>query len=109
MNVLFICNQNQHRSVTAEELFRDRFNTESAGLYNEKPVTESQLDWADIIFVMEGFQRTELGKRFPKTYLKKQIISLDIPDMFQYNQEELKDLIKKRMDDVLPTISQAVV
>jgi len=52
MNILFICNQNQNRSKTAEELFKDRFNTRSAGLYNEKPVTEKQISWADVIIVM---------------------------------------------------------
>ena len=47
MKILFICNQNQHRSKTAEELFKDRFDTASAGLYNEKPVTEQELEEAE--------------------------------------------------------------
>lgn len=94
MKALFICNQNQHRSKTAEELFKNRFETRSAGLYNEHPVKQEDLEWADIIIVMEDFQRTELSKRFPELYLKKQIISLDIPDMYQYDQKELKDLLE---------------
>ena len=40
MKVLFVCNQNENRSKTSEELFKGRFQTKSAGLYNEKPVTE---------------------------------------------------------------------
>ena len=107
MKILFICNQNQHRSRTAEDLFKDRFETRSAGLYNEHPVEEKDLDWADIVIVMEDFQRTELSKRFPKTYMKKQIISLEIPDMFQYNQPELIELLEKRMKEHLPSIAQA--
>ena len=101
MNILFICNQNQHRSKTAEELFKDRCNTKSAGLFNEKPVNESQLQWADLIVVMEDFQRSELAKRFPKQYLQKKIISLDIPDMFSYNQPELIDHLNSRMTKIL--------
>ncbi|MBW2972163.1 phosphotyrosine protein phosphatase [Candidatus Woesearchaeota archaeon] len=97
MKALFICNQNQHRSKTAEELFKNRFETRSAGLYNEHPVKQEDLEWADIIIVMEDFQRTELSKRFPELYLKKQIISLDIPDMYQYDQKELKDLLEQRI------------
>lgn len=104
MKVLFICNQNQHRSKTAEAMFKDRFQTRSAGLYNEHPVKEQDLEWADIIIVMEDFQRTELSKRFPKLYLKKQIISLDIPDMYQYNQKELRDLLEKRMSQAIPQL-----
>jgi predicted protein tyrosine phosphatase len=106
MNVLFICNQNQHRSKTAEELFKSRFQTRSAGLYNEHPIEEKDLEWANMVIVMEDFQRTELAKRFPKAYLKKQIIVLDIPDMFQYNSPELKDILEKRMQERMPAIAQ---
>jgi len=56
MKVLFVCNQNQNRSKTAKDFFRDRFNTKSAGLYNEKPVTEKEISWADTIVVMQDKQ-----------------------------------------------------
>lgn len=98
MKVLFTCNQNENRSKTAEELFKDRFETRSAGLYNEKPVTERQLSWADKIIVMEDSQRSEIAKRFPKQYMKKQIISLDIPDIYNHNNPELVKIIKSRFD-----------
>lgn len=97
MKVLFICNQNQNRSKTAEDLFKNKFETKSAGLYNEKPVTEKQIEWADKIIVMEDSQRSELSKRFPKQYLKKQIISLNIPDIYQYNQPELIKILKSKI------------
>jgi len=70
MKVLFICNQNQNRSKTAEELFKNKFKTKSAGLYNEKPVTEKQISWADVIVVMDDSQRSEIAKRFPKLYMQ---------------------------------------
>jgi protein-tyrosine phosphatase len=101
MKVLFICNQNQHRSKTAEELFRGRFETKSAGLFNQKPVTEKQIEWADVVAVMEDFQREEIAKRFPKQYLRKKIISLNIPDAYQYNDESLIALLKKRVKELL--------
>lgn len=105
MNVLFICNQNQNRSKTAEKLFYNTFNTRSAGLYNKKPVTETQLEWADIIVVMEDSQRSEISKRFPKQYLQKRILSLEIPDIFTYNQTELIDLLKQKVQETLPPLS----
>jgi len=99
MNVLFICNQNQNRSKTAEELFKGRFQTKSAGLYNEKPVTEKQLSWADVIVVMEDEQRTEIAKRFPRLYMQKKIISLDIPDMYYYNDPKLINLLESKIEE----------
>jgi predicted protein tyrosine phosphatase len=107
MRILFICNQNQHRSKTAEELFKDRFETKSAGLYNSHPVQEEEIEWADVVIVMDDFQRTELGKRFPKLYIKKQIISLDIPDMYNYNQPELIEILESKMEEFLPSMLQA--
>ena len=97
MKVLFICNQNQNRSKTAELIFKDRFETRSAGLYNITPVKAKQLDWADLIVVMEDAQRTELGKRFPKLYMKKHIISLEIPDIYNYNDQDLIKVLKSKM------------
>ncbi|MBW2965527.1 phosphotyrosine protein phosphatase, partial [Candidatus Woesearchaeota archaeon] len=49
MKVLFVCNQNEHRSNTAEKLFQDIFETKSAGLFNENPVNASALEWADTV------------------------------------------------------------
>lgn len=100
MNVLFVCNQNENRSKTAEGLFKSRFQTKSAGLYNAKPLSEKQLAWADKVIVMEEDQRTELSKRFPKLYMQKQILSLDIPDIYRYNQPELVLILKDKMHDL---------
>lgn len=98
--LLFICNQNENRSKTAELLFKKKYIAKSAGLFNEKPVTEKQLEWADIIFVMEESQRSEIAKRFPKIYLKKQIICLDVPDVYKFNQSELIILLKNKTNDI---------
>ncbi len=101
MNILFICNQNENRSKTAEELFSHQFNTKSAGLYNDVPVNKQQLNWADIIIVMEEAQREELAKRFPKHYMQKRILSLNLPDIYRYNQPELIKELKEKMDELV--------
>jgi predicted protein tyrosine phosphatase len=100
MKVLFICNQNQNRSKTAEEIFKDEFSTKSAGLYNENPVTEVELSWADTVVVMEAHQRSEIAKRFPKQYIQKKILSMEIPDVYAYNQDSLKKILKERMEEL---------
>lgn len=101
MKVLFICNQNQNRSKTAEQLFKEEFETKSAGLYNEKPVTEKQLSWADLVVVMEDAQRSELSKMFPRQYLQKQIISLEIPDIYSFNQPKLVEVLKSKFETLV--------
>ena len=97
MKVLFICNQNENRSKTAEELFKGKFETKSAGLYNENPVSEKQISWAELVVVMEDEQRTEISKRFPKLYMQKKILSLDIPDVYYHNQPELIKTLKSKI------------
>ena len=101
MKILFICNQNQNRSKTAEEIFKGKFETKSAGLYNANPVNEKQILWADLIIVMEDEQRAEIAKRFPNIYMKKQIISLGIPDVYYYNQPELVAILKSKVEELI--------
>jgi predicted protein tyrosine phosphatase len=98
MKVLFVCNQNIHRSKTAEQLFKGRFETRSAGLFNDTPLDEEKLKWADIVAVMEDRQRKEIAERFPSLYLRKKIVCLDIPDMYHYNQPELIRLLNERVE-----------
>lgn len=99
MNILFICNQNENRSKTAEEIFKGKFNTKSAGLYNEKPVTKQQMSWADTVIVMEEEQRNEISKRFPKQYMQKRILSLDVPDIYCFNDGKLIKVLKSKMKE----------
>lgn len=99
--VLFICNQNQNRSKTAEELFRDKFETKSAGLFNKSPVSVKELGWADVVLVMEEEQRHELAKRFPKIYLKKRILNLDIPDVYAHGDPRLVGILKLKVEGLL--------
>ncbi|MBS3108093.1 phosphotyrosine protein phosphatase [Candidatus Woesearchaeota archaeon] len=101
MKLLFVCNQGKHRSKTAEELFKGRFETKSAGIYSLRPLTESKLLWADIIFVMEEIQRFEIGNKFHSVYLKKKIISLNIEDAYHYNQPELIDRLNESVHQFL--------
>lgn len=99
MRLLFICNQNKNRSKTAEVLFKERFQTKSAGLYSSKKLTATQLKWADVIIVMEDLQRSEIAKRFPSLYLQKRILSFDIPDVYKYDENDLKEMLNMKMGE----------
>jgi predicted protein tyrosine phosphatase len=104
MNLLFVCNQGRNRSRSAAELLEESHETRYAGLYSERPLSKVDLVWADVIFVMEEFQRREIASRFPDEYLKKQILSLDIPDMFSYNDPELLELLEARLRNAQPLL-----
>jgi predicted protein tyrosine phosphatase len=104
-NALFICSQNKLRSPTAETIFAKWPNveTDSAGLNNdaETPLTPEQINWADIIFVMEKTHRSKLSKRFRKYLNSKRVVCLDIPDDYAYMQEELVKLLEARVGKFL--------
>lgn len=57
MRALFICSRNRLRSPTAESIFAHwpNVDTDSAGLAPDAdvPLTADQLEWAEVIFVME--------------------------------------------------------
>lgn len=86
--VLFVCTANQHRSRTAEDLYRrdPRYDVRSAGTdvsegeLDEQPLTEELLVWADIIFVMEPYHREVIEERYP--WVEKKIVVLDIDDIY---------------------------
>ena len=104
MKVLFICNQNQNRSKTAEELFRNKYETKSAGLFNNRPVSKRQIEWADLIIVMDDNQRREIAKRFPKLYIQKRILSLNIGDIYSYGDIRIIEELNKKMMQIAEPI-----
>lgn len=92
-NVLFICSRNQWRSPTAEEVWRKHpgINARSAGTSPKarKTVSSSDIRWADVIFVMEQKHKNRLKAEFTRMLDHKSLHVLDIPDEYQYMDEEL--------------------
>jgi protein-tyrosine phosphatase len=102
INVLFICSRNKWRSLTAEEIFKKdlRFNVRSAGTENSARirVSEKMINWADLLFVMEKSHKQKLVHRFGESLSGKQIIVLDIPDIYEYMDEELVQILKSSVE-----------
>jgi predicted protein tyrosine phosphatase len=100
-NLLFICGANKLRSPTAEQVFAryENIETDSAGLKAdaEQMLSAEQIDWADIVFVMEKSQRAKVARQFQKVLKGKRIICLDIPDVFTYMQAELVAMLEKKV------------
>lgn len=104
--ILFVCSQNRLRSPTAEAVFADHPNVEvdSAGLNHdaEVPLSPEQVQWADLIFVMEKSQRNKLTERFRKYLAGKRVVVLNIPDDYDYMEPALVELIKRRCARFIP-------
>ena len=95
IKLLFVCSRNQIRSLTAEKLFHGipGFQVRSVGTQPEARivVNEGHIGWSDIIFVMEKSHLRRLRLKFPEALAGKSVITLLVPDDFEYMQPELVD------------------
>lgn len=105
MNILFVCSRNQWRSPTAEEIYKNQNGlfVKSAGTEASAriKITEKLINWADIIFVMEKRHKQRIVEKFSNNTFEKDIVVLDIPDDYQFMDEELIDSIKRSVNPYL--------
>ena len=99
--ILFVCTQNQVRSLTAEHLFNGRngCQTASAGTSGVARVklTENLIRWADLVVYMDS-NHQEFGEEvFPEALAEKRTVCLRIPDLYYYGETELKNILEDRM------------
>jgi predicted protein tyrosine phosphatase len=103
-NILVVCGRNKRRSRTAEYIFKndDRFNIRSAGLSpkSDRKISEKDLNWADLVLVMETLQRAKLRELYINLELPD-IEILDIPDNYEFMDEELVQLLTEKINDRL--------
>jgi len=98
--ILFLCSQNKLRSPTAEAVFANhpKVEVDSAGLNNdaEVPLSEEQVEWADLILLMEKEHRNRLNRKFGKALGGKRVVVLNIPDDYEYMDPALIQLLKQK-------------
>ena len=103
--LLFVCSRNRCRSLTAEHLYRGfpDYAVKSAGTSPQARirVTEGQIGWADIIFVMEKKHGQILRERFGEALQGKQLICLHLPDEYQYMEPALVEELKLRLGEYI--------
>ena len=103
--LLFICAQNRLRSPTAQQVFADwpELETASAGLDADAvvPLTAAHINRASIIFVMESAQKVKVLKLFKDQVGQKPLICLNIPDEYTRMQPELVALLKTKVPPFL--------
>ncbi|WP_419904799.1 low molecular weight protein tyrosine phosphatase family protein [Kiloniella sp.] len=104
-NLLFICSKNQWRSPTAENIFRKYpdISARSAGTSSsaKHKVTVKDIQWADIIFVMEEKHKSRLKADFRRQLEYKPLHVLDIPDDYPYMDAELIDILENSVPGYL--------
>lgn len=104
--LLFVCSQNRLRSPTAEAVFADYPGVEvdSAGLNNDAEVrlSDEQLEWADVVIVMERAQRERLNRKYGHALKGKRVVVLGIPDEYDYMDPVLVQLLKRECSPYLP-------
>ena len=98
VHALFVCGPGRMRSLTAEQVFATRadLRVAAAGVDSraEHAVSAQLVQWADVVFVMEDVQRDKLVQRFGEALRGKQIVSLGIPDRYEYMDPQLIRLLK---------------
>ena len=91
--LLFVCSKNRWRSLTAETIFKNNSNFEvkSAGTENSARIriNANHINWADIVFVMEKKHSERLRNKFPNEMTNKEIVILEIQDIYKYMDPEL--------------------
>lgn len=99
--LLFICSRNKIRSLTAQRLMSGvpGYEVRSAGTQPgaRVVVTEGHIGWADVIFVMEKSHLQRMRQRFPEALYGKQVITLHIPDEYEFMEAELLDELRAKL------------
>lgn len=111
MNVLFVCSLCRLRSPTAEQVFANWLgcDTRSAGIAHgaDEPVTPEVLEWADLIFAMEKSHHENLVRKFSSNLKGKRIITLNIPDKYDFMDPRLVRILKTKVVKHLPARKSA--
>lgn len=99
--LLFVCSRNKRRSLTAEKFFEGfpAYQVRSVGTQPEARIviTEGHVGWADIIFFMEKSHLERARQRFPQALHGKRLVTLQIPDDYEFMQPELIEELRGKL------------
>ena len=98
LKILFVCGRNKWRSPTAERIYRNdpRVSARSAGVGDKalRKISEKDLDWANLVLVMERKYARRIREQLQSRDSFPPIECLDIPDDYEFMDEELITLIR---------------
>ena len=106
-NILVVCGRNKKRSRTAEHIFKNdsRFKIRSVGLSpsSDRKISENDLRWANLVFVMEQDQREKIWDIYKNITLPN-IEVLNIEDDYEFMDPELIEMLTERINDTLSVV-----
>jgi len=99
--ILFVCHSNMNRSKTFENYFKKNFprlDVKSCGTYEGvgTTISESLLEWANQVFVMDISQAKIIHECFEEHYGKVKIVG--VSDQYDPGDPDLLALIKFWID-----------
>src|SRR5690606_28086736 len=106
-NILAVTRKNKKRSRTEQQIIKNykSIGIRTAGIStkSERKISENDLKWADLVFVMESEQRAKIWELYSHIELPK-IEVLNIPDDYEFMSDELVELLTDRIYDTLKKI-----
>ena len=99
--VLCLCSAGLLRSPTAANVLHQEFfyNTRAAGVTPEYAlvyVDPVLIEWADEIVCVEQSVLDTLRSDWGDLLKHKRVMTLDVPDMYEWNDPELRDIISQQ-------------
>jgi predicted protein tyrosine phosphatase len=102
LRILFVCSRNRWRSPTAEEIWSNHpaLSVRSAGVSRSarRRLSVADLRWADLILVMEEKHKSRIRAQYRDEVRYKTMHVLDIPDDYRFMDQELVDLLKRKVE-----------
>ncbi len=102
--ILVVCGSSKERSRTAEHIFKNdnRFHIRSVGLspQSERQIKDVDVDWSDLIMVMEDDQSDRINTSFKHLDLPF-VEVLHIADEYAYLDKELMMMLTDRINSIL--------
>lgn len=106
-NILVVCARNKQRSRTAEYIFKNdsRFSIRSVGLSpkSNRKITEGDLAWANLIFVMEYEHKARIAALYRHLEIPRMEV-LNIEDDYAFLDPLLVKLLMERINASLQII-----
>ena len=80
-----------------------RLHTDFAGLSRDadEVISAEQIEWADMIVVMDRRQKKRLSDRFGHLLRDTRVVILGVPDRFEYMEPDLVDLMVPKLRQLL--------
>ncbi|MCB1144526.1 MAG: phosphotyrosine protein phosphatase [Leptospiraceae bacterium] len=104
LNLLFICSGNRDRSPTSQTAFKNAaYNIRTAGTSKDAVhrITIEDVNWANIIFVMEEKHKNRILTEFNRPLQFKSIHVLDIPNEYKKDDSQLIQLLQEKVSAYL--------